>query len=129
MLATRLYEMCHRIEGTHIVIDHYPTGIDTRTDAVVEHQRNTGIHQTLEMIVFLGVLRLRDNNTAYLVLEKRLTNSHLSLIVLTTLCHHDTIATGRGFLLNTSQHGGEIKMSEFRDDDTYYFYGLHLRMA
>ena len=128
-LATRLNEMGHCIEGAHIVVHHYPTRIHARTYSIIEDQGDTRLHQTLEMIVPMGILRLRDDNATNLVLAKRLTNAHLTLIALTTQCHDDKIASGGSFLLNASQHRREIKMSEFRYDDTDHFDGLHLGMA
>ena len=128
-LTTRLNEMGHRIEGSHIVVHHYPTGIHARTYSIIEDQGDTRLHQTLEMVVTMGILRLRDDNATNLVLVKRLTNAHLTLIALATLCHHDKIASSGSFLLNASQHRREIKMSEFGYDDTDHFDGLHLGTA
>ena len=128
-LATRLNEMSHRIEGAHIVVHHYPTRIHARTYSIIEDQGDTRLHQTLEMVVTMGILRLRDDNATNLVLVKRLTNAHLTFIALATLCHDDKIASSGSFLLNASQHRREIKMSEFWDDDTYQLNRLHLRMA
>ena len=57
-LATRINQVRHGIEGTHIIIDHHATGIHTSTDAVVEHQGDACVDQFLKVVVILRILRL-----------------------------------------------------------------------
>ena len=70
--AARLYEVGDGIVGTHIVVDDDAAGVDARADAVVEHQRHAGVDETLEVVVPLRVLCLRDNDAAHLVFIERL---------------------------------------------------------
>ena len=57
-LTARLYQMGHGIIGSHVIIDHHTTGVDTRTDTVVEHDGDAGINQFLIVLIVLGILRL-----------------------------------------------------------------------
>ena len=116
--APRLDQMGHGVIGSHIVIDHHPTGIHTRTDTVVEHQRNTGIQQPLVMVVVTCVLRLGDDDTTDLVTVEILADAGLALILFPAEGHHDTEAPRSGGLLDTRQDGREIIMGEFWHDDT-----------
>jgi len=124
-----LYQMGHRIIGTHIIIYHHAAGIDSRADAVIEHQGDSSVDKSLEVVVLMGVLRLGDDNAANLVLIERPADLHFPLILLIALCHHDTITPCRCFLLNTREDRGEIVMGKLRDDDPDYLHGLNLRMA
>ena len=85
--------MCNGRKGTHIVVNNHSTGIYTRTDTIVENQRYTLIYECLEMVVFGCILRLRDDDATDLTLRKRSTDFYFVLIVLSTLCNHNSIAT------------------------------------
>ena len=98
--ATRLDEIRNSIKGATIVVDHYPTRIHPRTYSIIKHQRQSGIHQTLKMVVLMRILGLRHDDATHLVLEERLTDAHLTLILLIALSHHDAIATGQRLLLD-----------------------------
>ena len=100
----RLYQIGHGIEGSHIVVDHHPTGIHTSTDTVVEHHRNARVYQLLEMFIALGVLRLRHNNAAHLLPMEHLADADFTLVLLIAQCHHDIIATSHCSLFDTCQY-------------------------
>ena len=108
--------MRHRIEGTHIVIDNHTRRIDTRANAIVEHQRHTTVNELLKMTIFQRVLCLRDDDTTDLVLVERLTDAHLALILLIALRYHDAIATRRSLSLNATQDRRKIEMRNLRNN-------------
>ena len=66
--APRLDEVAYCRHGTHIVVDHHPAGVDSRTDAVEEHKRNALVDEASEMVVFYRILGLRDNDAAHFAL-------------------------------------------------------------
>ena len=70
------------------------------------------------MLVTLGILSLRHNDTTHLLPMKHLTDTSLTLILFITERHHDIIATGHRSFLDTCQDGGEIIVRELRHDNT-----------
>ena len=105
MFTTCLDKIRNRIIGSHIVIYHHTTGIDTCTDTVIENQGDACINQSLIMIIVLGVFGLRHNDPTNLVAQEIFTDTDFALILFATQSHHDTIATGSRSLLNTCQDG------------------------
>ena len=99
-LAARLYQVRHGIVSSHIVVDNHTTGIHARTYSIIEHQRHTLVHQSLEVVILLRVLGLTDDDATHLILVERLADTHLALILLAALGYHDTIATGRCLFFN-----------------------------
>ena len=69
--------MSHSIIGPHIVVDHHTAGIHTRTDTVIENNRDTRVYQILEMSIVNCVLRLAHDDTAYLISLELLTDGYL----------------------------------------------------
>ena len=116
--------MCHSIESAHIVVDYHTARIHARTYSIIEHQGNTLVHKPLEVIVLLRILSLGDNDATHFVFVKRLADTHLAVILLVTLRHHDAIATCRSLFFNACQHRREIEVCEFWDDDPYDLHRL-----
>ena len=102
--ASRINEIVHRCIGSHVIIYHDPTAIDTCADAVIEHQWHAMVNQMLEMIVLNGVLSLRHNDATNLVFIKRLAYFYLATILFIALRYHDSIASGRCFFFNTTKN-------------------------
>ena len=57
-LAARVDEMGYSRKGTHVVVHHYARTVHTSTDSVIEHQWHAIVHQSLEMRIAHGILRL-----------------------------------------------------------------------
>ena len=104
-------------ECPHIVINNNTIAVHSRTDAVVEHQRDILVKKFQEMVVPLSVLGLRDNHATDTAMLERLTDAHLALVLLATLCHDNGIAPNVGLLLDARQNAGEIEMVDLRNDD------------
>ena len=100
--TTRVDKMRNGIEGSHVVVDDHARSIHTCANAVVEHQWHTHVDELLEVVVFLRVLGLRDDDATHLMLIERLTDSHFAIILLVALRNHDAIAARRGLLFNTT---------------------------
>ena len=123
--AARLDEIADGVEGSHIVVDDDAAGIDACANAVVEHERHTSIDESLEVLVALCVLSLRNDDATHLVLVERLAEAHLTLILLAALCHHDTVAVLLGLFLDALQDGAEIVVHQLWYDDANDLHRLH----
>ena len=120
-LAARLDEMRNCLERALVVVDHHAAGIDAHANAIVEHERHTILEQIDEVPILLGVLGLRHNDAAHLVLVERPADFHLVVVHLVALRHQDAVATARRLLLDAAEHRREIIMNELRNnnpDDT-----------
>ena len=116
-LAAYLDEVAHRIVGTHVVIYHHATGVDTRANTVVEHDGDVRVDEFLEVLVVVRVLGLGHDDATHLLPMEHLADTYLALIHLVAQCHHDVIATRHGRLFNTRQDAGEIVVGKLRHDD------------
>ena len=125
--TTGLYQIADRVEGSHIVVDNHTTGIHARTYSIIEHEWQTIVEQHLEMLIAMGVLRLRNNDATHLILIERATDIHLPFITLTTMSHQDAIAATGCFFLNACQYRREIEMGKLRDDNAYHLHWLLTR--
>ena len=128
-LASRFYQVAHRVESPHIVIHHHAAGINTRTDAIIEYQGNARVNQSLEMIIALGVLRLRDDDATDLLPMEHLTDAGLAFKLLVTQRYHDVVAMRHSRLLNTCQNGRKIIVGKLWHDDTNHLRGHHTAMT
>ena len=127
--ATRIEKVRHGVVGSHVVIDDDARGIHARADSVVEHERHAAVDQALEMVVLLRVFRLRDNDSADLMLVERLANAHFAVVLLVALGHENAVAVGRRLLLDAAENRRKIEMRELRNDDSDDFLGSHTRMS
>ena len=121
--------MGHGSEGAHVVINHHSGAVDARTYSIIEDQRHTVAHQLLEVSILLGILCLRNDDAAHLILIEVIADGNFSVISFLALRHHHTIASGSRFLLYTRKNGHKIIMYQLRNDNSYHFHRLHLAMS
>ena len=94
--------MGHGIKGSHIVVNHHTRSIDTCTNAVVENQWYSEVDELLEVVIFLRVFCLRNDDATHFVLVERFADAHLAVVLFITLCYHDGVTVGRGFLFDAA---------------------------
>ena len=111
-------------KGTHVVVHHYARTVHTSTDSVIEHQWHTIVHQSLEMRIAHGILRLWNDNAAHFILIEVLADCHFLVISLIALRHHHSIATRTCLLLDTRKHRRKEIMGKLRNDNTDDLHGL-----
>ena len=129
LLAARINEMGHGGEGTHVVIHHHSGAVHPRTDSIDKDERHAIVHQLLEMVILLGILRLRNDDATHLILIEVFTDSHFSVVSLLALRHHHTIALGSRLLLNSREDRHKIIMNHLGDDNSDYLHRLHPAVA
>ena len=115
--ATRIGQMAHGGESSHIVVHHHPAGIDTRADAVKEDKGQPLVYQGLEVVISAGGFGLRHDDTGHLVFQEVAAYLHLSLVLLVALRHDDLVTARTGFLLDAANDAGKVEMVDLRHDE------------
>ena len=120
-LRATLYQVAHRLKCPVVVVNHHTVAVDAGANAVVEHQWHAIVEHTLEVVVVFRVFRLRHDDAAHLVLEKRFADFHLALIFLIALRHQYAVALQVCLLFNAAEHRRKIVVNKFRQNHAYHF--------
>ena len=78
--ASDVDEMGDGMESAHIVIDHHTAGIDTRGNAVIEHQGYSVVEQPLKVYIWRVSFACETMMPHTLFFIERLTNAHFLVI-------------------------------------------------
>ena len=129
LLAARINHVGNGSKGTHIVIYHHSRAVHARTYSIIEDERHPILQQFFEMVILLGILRLRNDDATNLVLIEVFTDGHLLIVTLVTLRHHHTVTSGSSLFLYTRKHRHEVIVYHLRYNNSNHLHRLHLIMS